>query len=380
MRKSKNGITADLLRAFATLFVFLLHAKGSIPKSEAFPAVFRWLTCLPAWAGVWIFLFLSGFGIGYGFFTEKYELFREGKRSARKFFGFYAMRFLKIAPLYYLYCFLYEVLSGKLLFWQNPQYLLKILTFTFNAHASVEGLGHLWYISLAMQLYLFMPFLYLALRALKPERNKGLFIAVFGTVLVLGALARCLIVNAGLDWYTWSYTNCLVNLDLVILGMLVADMKLHYSAPARGKAWAKAFAAVLFAGMVLYNCFIYERSSLHDLFVYRCLLPSAYAAVCSLLLFLSGSEEARPVRWYKAAIKWFAGNSYAFYILHLATFAYLNATLAATARFAELSPVAQYFAYVPLAFLLTLLLAVPFQLFGKAVITLYRHRERKVPL
>lgn len=380
MQKSRNGITADLLRAFATLFVFLLHARGSIPKSEMFPAVFRWITCLPAWAGVWIFLFLSGYGIGYGFFTGKYELFQNGKPCVRGFLRFYVARFVKIAPLYYLYCILFEILSGRHFFWKNPLYLLQILTFTFHQNASVEGLGHLWYISVAMQLYLFMPFLYLALRALKPEKRKWLSVVVFAAVILLGALTRCLIVNSGLDWYTYSYTNCLANLDLVVLGMLIADMKLRYLAPPRTKTWAKVFATILFAGLVLYNCFIYCRSSHHDLFVYRCILPSAYAAACSLLLFLSGSEEPRRARWFEAGIQWFAGVSYAFYVVHLASFDYLNATLAQTSYFEELSPVAQYFVYIPAAFAITLLLAIPLRLFGRAIVTKYKNRERKVPL
>lgn len=375
MQEKRAGISANLLRVFATLFVFLLHGRCYLADPKKLPPVLQWLTCLPAWAGVWIFLLLSGYGIGYGFFSGRYSLRENGKLSARKFGGFYLARFLKVAPLYYLYCVFYEILSGTGYFWHNPKQLLRMLTFTFNGNAAAGGVGHLWYISIAMQLYLLMPFLYLALAPLQ-KKKRGLSGTLLA-VLALGCAVRCLIVRLGFDWYTYSYTNCFVNLDLVAIGMLIAALKLGFDiTPGHPERW-KALAAVLFVGLVLYNCFIYNRATTHDTFLYRCILPSAYAAICGLLLLLSGCGATIRPRPLVTVINRFAGYSYSFYILHVASFDYLKPLLLQSSPVADLSPALQYAIFIPVAFLLTLLTAVPFQWIGKEILSRYKNRKKK---
>ena len=49
----------NFLRVIATIFVFVLHGKGHVDNLSA-STFFSTITTLPAWAGVWIFLFLSG--------------------------------------------------------------------------------------------------------------------------------------------------------------------------------------------------------------------------------------------------------------------------------------------------------------------------------
>lgn len=118
-RKINERFTSDCMRVIATLFVFCLHARIFVPGADSFPRTLLIMTSFPAWAGVWIFFLLSGYSIGYGFFTNRYNLYdASGKLSLRKVGGFYARRFLKIAPLYYLYCGFFEIVSGQRYLWE----------------------------------------------------------------------------------------------------------------------------------------------------------------------------------------------------------------------------------------------------------------------
>lgn len=59
-----SRMTSNVLRCCATLFVFLLHGRSNVPALANATGIWQWITFLPAWGGVWIFFFLSGFGIG----------------------------------------------------------------------------------------------------------------------------------------------------------------------------------------------------------------------------------------------------------------------------------------------------------------------------
>lgn len=208
--KKDSGITSNLLRVLATLFVFLLHGREHVSKVNELPAPLNWITYFPAWAGVWIFFLLSGYAIGCGFFTGRYPLRSEnGKIKVSSFFRFYWGRFIKIAPLYYLYCIMFEILSNNMFLWNDSQVLLKMLTFTFNGTNGRIGLGHLWYVSTAMQLYLFMPFIYLVLDLLKEKKSVLLLLYIIS--VIGGVIMRCGLFKNGFDWYI-LYTNCFANL------------------------------------------------------------------------------------------------------------------------------------------------------------------------
>ena len=61
--------------------------------------------------------------------------------------------------------------------WENPIVLIRMLTFTYNGAPGINGLGHLWYISSAMQLYLIMPAVYLLIRNLPIKTTECLSLA-----------------------------------------------------------------------------------------------------------------------------------------------------------------------------------------------------------
>lgn len=203
------------------MMVFLLHGRIFLPAADQMTGCLRWITYFPAWGGVWLFLILSGYGIGMGFFQKKYLITRQdGKIQIKRIIRFYLGRLLKIAPFYYLYCLLFEVFSGQFFFWQNPVIGFQMLTFTFNGNGGINGLGHLWYLSMAVQLYVFMPLLYIGIEFLCKTGKAFAFLSI--AVIMSGMALRVALYQAGRDWYSEIYTSCLVNLDLVAAGMLTA--------------------------------------------------------------------------------------------------------------------------------------------------------------
>ena len=118
---------ANFLRVAATLFVFFLHGRSYVDKIADVPFL-NAVTKLPAWAGVWIFLFLSGYTVGLGFFKGRYSVLAEDNLSLKKLLRFYLSRFLKIAPLYYIYCFIWSLTTSNPFFVHKPLMFLKIFS------------------------------------------------------------------------------------------------------------------------------------------------------------------------------------------------------------------------------------------------------------
>lgn len=371
MQSANRGKSANILRTIATLFVFLLHGRSYVPKINELPHALSWITNFPAWAGVWIFLFMSGYGVGCGFFQNRYPLTDEnGKKKAKLFIKFYIGRFIKIAPLYYLYCLIFEIFSNNAFYYNNPKILLKMLTFTFNGNDGVSGLGHLWYVSIAMQLYLFMPFIYLIIDKLKDKRT--ILIVVYCLIIIYGVIIRCILINKGYDWYSDVYTNCLVNLDLIALGMLVAEVKSCYKIPST--VAIKKIVWLMLIALVMYNCYIYYIGTSDYLNLYRCILPSAYAVLCGLIMLLSGHEKKRYKNsWWIYFVDVLAKYSYVFYLLHISVFHYLENTLLKNSWFLGINAVMQYVIFFLVSMLLIMILAVPLNCIEEKILKLYRN-------
>ena len=259
-------MTADILRFCATMFVFLLHGKASIPGIDAITSKHGWITQFPAWAGVWIFLFLSGYGIGCGFFSGRYRR-KDNQCCILSLLRFYLGRFIRIAPPYYFYCLLYLVFQ-KIPLHGNMRAIFTILTFSYNGVGGINAFGHLWYVSTVMQLYLFMPFFYQILNYI---RKINLVLSTFCIVVCGGLLLRIRLYDMSADWYTVIYTNAFMNIDIVLAGMMVAQLKTNYQIKEEsiGLNIVKYLTWVVFIGVILYNCFIYSRYSIGDLRIYR---------------------------------------------------------------------------------------------------------------
>lgn len=345
----------NVLRVLATMFVFTLHGRGSIPGIGNIP-VLRTLSYLPAWAGVWIFFLLSGYTLGLGFCRGRYDVFGpDGKLSAKGVLRFYLGRFLKIAPLYYIYCLFFELFNGQYYFISNPVILLKTLTFAFNGNGGIVGMGHLWYISTAVQLYLIFPFAYALIRKL--DKKTHIF-ASFAAVLAAGLLLRMALHILGLDWYTWIYTFSPCNVDLVVCGMLVAHYKTKYPQAPAPAPLAKGFSLLLFLLLVAYNVYVYSNS--FYLNIYRIYLPSLYILSCAvLLLYFAPASAAKTVRkglW--SLVDWFSAHSYSFFVFHILALEYAANVLSRIPFYTNGSGVVRFFAFYALSFGIALVCGV----------------------
>ncbi len=100
----------NLLRIIAVFFVFLCHGRSYVDGISDWQGKYSFLTVTPAWAGVWIFLFISGYGLGCGYWCGKY--FPDNEFTLNRLCNFYKRRFFRIAPIYYLYCVLFEIFGG----------------------------------------------------------------------------------------------------------------------------------------------------------------------------------------------------------------------------------------------------------------------------
>lgn len=281
------------------------------------------------------------------------------------FLRFYWGRFLKLAPLYYIYLFLFELFNGQTYLFNNPKILLKILTFTFNGNGGISGMGHLWYISSAMQLYIIMPFLYLMIRNLKTKKSILLQLV---TITAIGLFVRCTIYRMGFDWYTWIYTFAPCNIDLVVCGMLVACIKVRHYTGHSNSSMVKSCAWLLVVGLIVYNIAIYSNGNPLYLTIYQIYLPSIYILVCSVAIIYLGDLEIckKPLTlktfFSRSAsfIDWFSGISYAFYVFHIAAFMYASSILNQLPFYQNGSILMQFFIFYITSFSLALVCAVLF--------------------
>lgn len=167
---------------------------------------------------VYIFYILSGYTIGFGFFSKRYTLTWKSLKT------FYTNRFLRIAPAYYV-C----ILLSMFIFY--PQIHVKIYDivrfFTFTAnfdYLNLPFLHLLAIISTEMQFYLVAPILFVilsfTLRKIHP-------VVVGAGIVLLGSFTRYMLMSHGLvtDLPTYMlnvYVTVWGMIDYFLFGMLIS--------------------------------------------------------------------------------------------------------------------------------------------------------------
>ncbi len=376
--REKNSLDMiNFLRVVATMFVFLLHGLGRIEGIDG-TSKLSFLGHLPAWAGVWILFFISGYLMEKGFQSNKYVVFSGGwKQSIIQLFKFCAKRFLRIAPAYYIYIILFEVFRGDTMLFSSPVELLRIFTFTFNGYLSTEGLGHLWYISTAMWLYVLAPFFDYVIRKIKWTWLLALLffaVAVCGFGFRWGLYGR--FDSDYRQWYKLVYTFLPTNIDLFLCGMLLNAI-VNKTSGIKFNRWLiltlKVASVLAFIALTIYNCYIYayvdckpmDAVFLRYLAIYRYVLPTFWLLSASFMLFAFDREKVNRSRVSLKAIVHnplrlidaFAPYTYEFYIFHVMVFVCLDNGFKLSETYVNMHPVARYFIFFICSFLLTLLIA-----------------------
>jgi peptidoglycan/LPS O-acetylase OafA/YrhL len=189
----------DGLRAYAAMAVLAYHTTIAC----------FWL----GWVGVHFFFVLSGFLIT--------GILLKSKEAGNYFKVFYARRFLRIFPIYYLV--LFSVLALAAIGGRNIQsagyYIFYIQNFKLAFHnwdinTFPRWLNHTWTLAIEEQFYIFFPLL---VRFLK---EKALVIACF-ILIALSVFTRYYL-SLKLPDNTINWGNTVSNLDFLSAGALLA--------------------------------------------------------------------------------------------------------------------------------------------------------------
>lgn len=224
--QEKNKVDMlNFLRFLAFMMIFLLHTKLFIPVYWNDNFQFAWLFYTPAWAGTWIFFILSGYGVGCGFCSGKYEL------SLKGVFRFYARRILAVLPIYYFFVFAIAIFIVPEILIPTKEhiiYLLKLLLFNYHAEFYGTEYGLAWYMTTLMRLYLVAPIGYFLIKNL--IKTKATIYLSLILIIVLGFSERCFMehyisLTGRGNWSDNIYTPFYFNIDLFFSGMLMSQFK-----------------------------------------------------------------------------------------------------------------------------------------------------------
>ena len=212
----------DGLRGAAILLVLFYHYGYLTPHGKAG----TFLDGLQGsfgmgWAGVDLFFVLSGFLIG--------GILLDSRTSPRFFRTFYARRFFRIIPLYYIWIGLYFVLtlSALSVFLKPlgggreqpnivPIYMFFLQNMTKNLHSNfgTAWLAHLWSLAVEEQFYLFAP---LAVCFVSRKRLVPLLL-----IAILGAPIARIVVFKISTTHSIQYMLTACRADGLSLGVLLA--------------------------------------------------------------------------------------------------------------------------------------------------------------
>lgn len=343
----------NTLRALATMFVFILHAKMFIPGISHY----NFLAFLPAWAGVWIFFFLSGYLLQKGFNNKKYE----GK-GLKFYIKWVFKRFLKIGIPYYLYLFFFLIMSGNgsLPSWNI---ILKLIFFVYNGTGAIDGLDHLWFISILMQLYVLTPLFNMIIEKLK--NRPALLTILGGGLLIGGCLLRFFLMRATNRWHEIIYTPFYANLDVYLCGMISSCLFFNATNKLKLKAKVlqglKIFAWLSFCCFIIVNCWLYGHG---NNYAYKVFFPTIYIAFCILFMFLYDCNklEIEPTKKFNFTklINIFSKYSFYFYLFHISAIMFVKNLMLHINGYSQLLPIFKYLIFIVLSFIISLMLAYLF--------------------
>jgi len=210
----------DGLRGTAILLVLVWHYLPGM-LADAPPAVLHVTNSVIrfAWSGVDLFFVLSGFLIGGILF--------DNRESRHYFRTFYARRFHRILPAYYVVVGVYVLLEHanrpESLAWlfDRPMPLWSYLTFTQNfamARADYFGaqwLGATWSLAIEEQFYLALPFI------IRFIPRRRLWVALL-LLAAAAPLTRLVLFLTDPHWGTAAYVLMPARADALMLGVLAA--------------------------------------------------------------------------------------------------------------------------------------------------------------
>ena len=313
----------DGLRGLAILLVIVHHSFDPVYGYGPFlNAIFAGLSL--GWIGVDLFFAISGFLIT--------GILLETKQSAQYFLNFYARRFLRIFPLYYLFCFLalYVVpclpCANPLTFepikeqqawlWLYGANILISLKHSWVLATNCLELNHLWSLAVEEHFYLIWP---LVIWLCSPRQLKVICLVAISIVFA----ARITYVFGSHDFIS-AYIMTPLRIDALLIGSGVAFLRSEMS-PGKFRALGHiALPSMFVLLMASFRFFDWRLSGTFAPSVGLTLLPLFFAA--SIVYVVSSSDMSLVKRAFSTPILSFFGKySYGLYIYHFPVLKMLGA-------------------------------------------------------
>ena len=279
----------NVLRFLAFMIIFMLHTKGFIPVNWNENCSKAWLFYTPAWAGTWIFFMLSGYGVGAGFYSGKYETSLDGVVH------YYIKRIASILPLYWFWIITVAIFVKPEILMPSMEhfgYLLKLFFFNYQEEFFSAEFGLGWYMTTLIRLYLVAPFGYLLLRKLVKSKKQTCFALIL--IVLIGFVARCLMgyhiaVTGEGNWSPDIYKPFYFNFDIFFSGMLLNQLKeyrgeISYVHKTMGRL-ISMLALLLLVGInsYIYYDYAYGRSNYLNIYCY--VFPSVYIILVAFYIY-----------------------------------------------------------------------------------------------
>lgn len=278
-----------------------------------------WFLQTPAWGAVWLFFLISGYLIGKGFYTNRYHTNMKG------IIDYYLGRFFKVALPTLFFIFMCCILIQPDFVLNNPVFLKKIFTLSYDANPGFDGVSATWYISTLMGLYILAPYMYMLLELISKNMRslkikKYIWIALMLITIICGLFLRIFALKQQVDWSSKVYVPFYMNIDIFLCGMILNYIQEELTCQSYAPL-LKIISLVSVLGFVLFNCYIYYRGYY---IVYQYVLPSVYIIVFGIFIINCDNQIAKSQKLTLRSltknplciIEWFSDLSFGFYLFH----------------------------------------------------------------
>jgi len=201
----------DGVRGLAAIMVMLFHYINGLSYSSSFFQSIKKLTFLGQ-TGVSLFFVLSGFLIT--------RILIKQKDKSYYFKYFYYRRALRIFPLYFLFLFIYFIITGVLTHSFNLNnifyYVVYIQNFAMTFQWNISGPEHLWSLAVEEHFYIFWPFIIF----LVSSKYLSKFVVA---MIILSISVRVFLLQQNLETFYFTFSR----LDELSFGCLLALKELR---------------------------------------------------------------------------------------------------------------------------------------------------------
>ncbi len=368
--KHRHLAELDGIRGIAILAVLISHATPAIALQSSSSKLARAILT-PGWAGVELFFVLSGFLIT--------GILLRTKEAKNYFYSFYARRFLRIFPIYYLTLTAVLLLAGHYE-WLKPAipdsfpyrfsyyvYLQNWPVFWVPTFLMHNALGHFWSLAVEEQFYLLWPIL-----VWKLPRRALFWLCIGGCVLAL-PLRIYFVSRYGTDFSVMHLTTS--RMDGLLIGSLIGMVQFHRTIPMRAIAGCFAGGFALIAFIVVRHPYelLGTAQYMHTIGVTGfALLSGAFVAFSQH--HITPVQKLLTPQWLRTVGKY----SYGMYVYHLPLFVLIDSVVMPRLGFPVPMSLRYALPYTAVLIGLTFLVAkVSFDVLESPILNWKKHFEPK---